>query len=154
MKDICADMKMECYICMCDGDDIVEDVCSCRDARVHTRCLAEWITRTGQDRCGVCKVHYRGVTWDVAIDDETRFLKTSLLCALLFSTVSILFLNARLAPIVLCGQYGALGVIFFSAVCIFESLWIHGIVQGLSNLPPISRRYLKLDDLYDIALRV
>jgi len=145
---------MECYVCMSGGDDMLENICLCKDARVHTHCLGEWIRRTGQVQCSVYKAHYRGVSWNTEEDGEITFTKNALRCVLLLSAVGMLFLNMKLASIALFGHLGAVGVVFYVTVCTFECLWIHGLVRGLSDLPPASRRYLKLYHLYEFALRV
>lgn len=55
-----------CFVCMDERDeDVVSNLCLCREAYVHPACLNEWIRVSGSTSCGVCKADYNVTTTTV-----------------------------------------------------------------------------------------
>lgn len=61
---------MTCYICLEDGDDMLHNVCDCKNSAVHTACLVKWIEQSKRSKCSVCAKHFQGV--DVTTHQEHR----------------------------------------------------------------------------------
>lgn len=143
---------MTCYICLEDGDDMLHNVCDCKNSAVHTACLVKWIEQSKKAECSVCARHFQGV--DVTTHQEHRHdvvhKYVHMVVLLVLCASPSYFLVHELIRTVVTGRTG--GTVALSFVCVYITILFLLIAISYKTPPP--RRVICTTRLQDLALTV
>lgn len=90
----------ECNICLdvIEDGELIENICSCRNAKYHKDCIKRWIeTKKGDNiTCEICKSEYRGIKikqkLPINISKKAQFIAS--LMSIAYITLSIYYTAA------------------------------------------------------------
>ena len=139
-----------CYICLEeDAQDMLHDVCACKDTAVHTACLVKWVKHSKNPNCTICNQPIKGIKAERVSDKANRALLVLPLLIMIYLTyVSGQYLAHYIRmPCISCAS-GMLLLLIYECNCI--------LTLATSCLSHNTHRTITVDvvELEETALRV